>query len=230
MKNRTIYIGLAIAVAAIILLSFLPWQTNNPDPIYNPNPETTTGTPTGTTTGGPTNPAIKSGNFNQATTLKLAETVTFPDNLAVKLLQVNDSRCKTGQTCVWQGELAAVLYASGGKFPTAREINLGTVNNQSAVISGYSFKVKSMTEDSITFEVAKESAAVVGACYIGGCSSQICSDQKDIASTCEYREEYACYKSAKCERQPSGECGWTQTTQLTQCISKARSSGGEIVY
>lgn len=63
-----------------------------------------------------------------------------------------------------------------------------------------------------------------GACYVGGCSSQICSDRvDDVASTCEWREEYACYRSAVCERQVSGECGWTKTDALTQCLAEAVS-------
>jgi hypothetical protein len=58
-----------------------------------------------------------------------------------------------------------------------------------------------------------------GSCYVGGCSGQICSDQEGAISTCEYREEYACYKSARCERQPDGECGWTQTPTLFACLN-----------
>ncbi len=60
---------------------------------------------------------------------------------------------------------------------------------------------------------------VQGKCYIGGCSAQICSDQPDMASTCEYREQYACYKqNSTCERQSNGACGWTQTPALKACI------------
>lgn len=60
--------------------------------------------------------------------------------------------------------------------------------------------------------------SVSGGCFIGGCSSQICSDQEGMMSTCEYKEEYACYKTAKCERQTSGQCGWTQTAELAACL------------
>lgn len=59
-------------------------------------------------------------------------------------------------------------------------------------------------------------------CYIGGCSSQICSDQKDMVSTCEWTESYACYKTATCERQASGQCGWTETTELRSCLDVAQ--------
>lgn len=59
-----------------------------------------------------------------------------------------------------------------------------------------------------------------GACYVGGCSAQICSDQQGIASTCEYREVYSCFKTAKCERQSTGVCGWTPTQELNSCIQR----------
>lgn len=64
------------------------------------------------------------------------------------------------------------------------------------------------------------SPVAAGKCYVGGCSAQVCSDQEGIASTCEYREEYACYKTAKCERQTSGECGWTESPELMACLDK----------
>ncbi len=73
---------------------------------------------------------------------------------------------------------------------------------------------------------------VVGAgCAVGGCSSQLCVDASrgDVASTCEYSEVYACYQTARCEKQTSGQCGWTQTTELSQCVvSKGGSLGLEV--
>lgn len=59
---------------------------------------------------------------------------------------------------------------------------------------------------------------VAKACVISGCSGQICAEE-EMVTTCEYREEYACYKSAKCERQTNGACGWTDTSVLRACLS-----------
>lgn len=56
-----------------------------------------------------------------------------------------------------------------------------------------------------------------GGCRRTGCSGQICSDE-DVITTCEWREEYACYRSASCERQADGECGWTMTDELRMCL------------
>lgn len=57
-------------------------------------------------------------------------------------------------------------------------------------------------------------------CFVGGCSGQICSDREGIISTCEWREEYACYQQATCERQADGACGWTQTAELQACLGE----------
>ncbi len=62
-----------------------------------------------------------------------------------------------------------------------------------------------------------------GTCYKGGCSGQLCTDNPDIVSTCEYREEYACYQSAVCERQSNGQCGWTETPALQMCLRNTDS-------
>lgn len=59
--------------------------------------------------------------------------------------------------------------------------------------------------------------AALGACVKTGCSGQICADQ-DRFSTCEFRPEYACYRTATCERQADGACGFTKTAALTSCL------------
>jgi eight-cysteine-cluster-containing protein len=58
-------------------------------------------------------------------------------------------------------------------------------------------------------------------CNIGGCSGTICSNLPpgDIISTCEWREDYECYKYAVCEIQDNGKCGWTQTPQSQECFN-----------
>ena len=62
---------------------------------------------------------------------------------------------------------------------------------------------------------------VAKSCVISGCSSQICGEE-EMMSTCEFREEYACYRKAACERQTSGKCGWTDTAELRACIDSTR--------
>jgi len=56
-------------------------------------------------------------------------------------------------------------------------------------------------------------------CMKTGCSGQVCSD-KEVITTCEYRAEYECYKKATCERQATGDCGFTQTPELVSCLRR----------
>lgn len=61
-------------------------------------------------------------------------------------------------------------------------------------------------------------------CKLGGCSNELCQNESDepIASACIYKTSYACYKTARCEKQASGKCGWTQTTQLSTCLNNSK--------
>jgi eight-cysteine-cluster-containing protein len=69
--------------------------------------------------------------------------------------------------------------------------------------------------------VAAATGCVSGqdSCYIGGCSSQVCSDRNDIVTTCEWLDVYECYRSARCEQQSDGACGWTPTQELNACLA-----------
>lgn len=59
-------------------------------------------------------------------------------------------------------------------------------------------------------------------CYVEGCSSEICSDKPDAVSACLWTEAFACYKTARCERQQNGQCGWTQTLELKTCLDSVK--------
>ncbi|HVJ92368.1 MAG TPA: hypothetical protein VM580_21355 [Labilithrix sp.] len=55
-------------------------------------------------------------------------------------------------------------------------------------------------------------------CKRTGCSGHVCADH-DVVTTCIYKPEYACYQEATCERQADGQCGFTQTDELTSCLA-----------
>lgn len=77
----------------------------------------------------------------------------------------------------------------------------------------------------IPVNVEKQSAdttRATKACVVTGCSGQVCGDEQ-MMTTCEYRAEYACYKTARCERQPTGKCGWTETKELLSCLNQTRN-------
>lgn len=67
-----------------------------------------------------------------------------------------------------------------------------------------------------------EKAKPLSQCVVTGCSSHICAEEP-MFTTCEYKWEYACYKSAVCERQASGECAWTESRELSICLQDART-------
>jgi hypothetical protein len=64
------------------------------------------------------------------------------------------------------------------------------------------------------------------ACVVGGCSGQLCTDATEgpAVSNCMYSPEYACYKTAKCERQATGQCGWTETPALAACLAQPKTA------
>jgi len=75
------------------------------------------------------------------------------------------------------------------------------------------------------------SPAPAGGCARAGCSAQLCVEAEKAASiitTCEFRPEYACYDNATCERQPTGECGWTQTNELQQCLQTSNRPQADV--
>jgi eight-cysteine-cluster-containing protein len=55
-------------------------------------------------------------------------------------------------------------------------------------------------------------------CQARGCSGTVCANVDSI-TTCEWRPEYQCYRSATCEAQANGQCGWTDTAALRSCLA-----------
>ncbi len=71
--------------------------------------------------------------------------------------------------------------------------------------------------------VQPDGSQASGGCVITGCSAQVCAEE-EVITTCEFRPEYACYTNAVCEKQQNGQCGWTQSAALAQCLRDARNS------
>lgn len=96
--------------------------------------------------------------FNESLTLRVGESAVFEDGLITTVKAIEDSRCPVGATCVWQGELAAVLQLSGGSLAGAQEARLGSVQ-QSAVslaIAPYSLSLVSLDEAELVLRVDVE--------------------------------------------------------------------------
>ncbi len=170
--------------------------------------------------------------------VRLNERLVYPDG-SIKILSVDeDSRCATGVQCIWAGTVKTSLeYSENGIIKKgtlelnksitrgSEKITLVSVSPSPTVgkkisDSDYVFTIDVVKSLSVKIPV-KNNATASGGCFIGGCSAQICSDQEGVASNCEYRESYACYKTAKCERQQNGQCGWTETSELKMCLANA---------
>lgn len=59
-------------------------------------------------------------------------------------------------------------------------------------------------------------------CFQTGCSGQICAAE-DVITTCEYREEYACYQDAAITTCgcTGGQCGFAASEELAACLEAA---------
>lgn len=58
-------------------------------------------------------------------------------------------------------------------------------------------------------------------CIKAGCSGQLCIEERNSSkigiTTCEWKESYKCFKYETCERQKSGQCGFTSTKESKKC-------------
>lgn len=92
--------------------------------------------------------------FGEDLHLSVGETTTLADGLSITLSKINDSRCKSGVQCIWQGELGVELVVTGGGFgDNLQSINLGTVRSPAVGEGGYTFTLKSATERGATIVV-----------------------------------------------------------------------------
>jgi eight-cysteine-cluster-containing protein len=64
-------------------------------------------------------------------------------------------------------------------------------------------------------------------CVKTGCSGTVCAAEgHEVVTTCEFKPEYACYQTATCAKQADGQCGWTQTPDLTACLANPPPAAG----
>ncbi len=63
-----------------------------------------------------------------------------------------------------------------------------------------------------------------GDCSVSGCSGQICGkndDVKDMVTTCEFLEEYACLKETSCSC-IKDKCQWEKNNKYLNCLDKLK--------
>ncbi len=241
-KKNWILLGLVTAVLFGFVFSFSRFNKEsvyiNPPVISDGNPQyaTTTNTATSGAAVAPTPAAPPKFLAYGNVTVRTGERAQFTHLSIEPLRAFDESRCPTGVTCIWAGTLKAEVRIVSGMGTSTQIVELGnsisTKNETITFVAAtpYPKEGKSITEGEyqLTFGVVRRpSGAAVpppppptpAACYTGGCSSEVCSDSPDVASNCMFRPEFACYKNTKCERQASGQCGWTETALLRACLS-----------
>ena len=67
-------------------------------------------------------------------------------------------------------------------------------------------------------------------CIKEGCSGTMCQTKntEQVMTTCEWKEEYACYKQIACGC-INNKCAWDKTEEFDTCIEEARKSGEEVI-
>jgi hypothetical protein len=221
-KYIWLIVGLAVIAVLVIYLQAKPVSEGTP-------PSSTSTNPTATTT-----PVVSNTLPYGEVTLSLNESAHFADITLTPTSVVEDSRCPMGVYCIQAGTVRVQVKIHSTSGTTTSTIGL----DKSSVISGTSITLSKVAppkaqqkpiKDSdyqFTFDVKKAttaSPAPASGCYVGGCSGEICSSDPNTVSACLYQESYACYKTAICEKQTSGQCGWTQTASLKMCLANANS-------
>ena len=164
-------------------------------------------------------------------TLKLGQLAEFK-NISIKIISIEeDSRCPSDVQCIQAGTVRVKAEVKSGMGTSVSILKLGQVfTTEGEVITLTSVTpnkksqvIVSPKDYRFVVNVVPQGTAIKpgqgSGCYVGGCSAQLCTDRPDAVSTCEYNEKYACYKTATCERQVSGECGWTRSIELNSCLA-----------
>ncbi len=160
-----------------------------------------------------------------------------------------DSRCPIDVQCIQAGQVVVIFEITDYMAETTYSVEVAegesfTVSELRASDSKVLSLDKVLPERSLDSDIADSdyrvqisvssvdnvppSESADKQCVKAGCSSQLCVSNDEAQSgggvtTCEYREEYSCYAAATCEVQSSGECGFTPTAELQQCIADANS-------
>jgi len=131
-----------------------------------------------------------------------------PSQRKIAGVDLNDARA--GQTTLEQAQTG--LTSSEGIIVAGGHSTVTGPAGQGLMLKASQFYLR---------QPSKRAEAGLKPCIRTGCSSQICSDH-DVITTCEYKPEYECYKKATCERQANGDCGFTKTKELTDCLARVR--------
>lgn len=238
-KKEFIFPGAILGVVLIIAIALLVSHPSKPTLIPSTGLEATTtasttaATPAAAHSGAPASrPHAGPTSYYPygSVTLALNQAAGFKDGVAIRPVAVTeDSRCPMGVMCIQAGTVRVSLKADINGAESVHAIELGksvTIGSDMVTLTSVSpvrqkDGAPAPSAYRFTFTVTHGGSAAVSSkpCYVGGCSSEVCSDAPGAVSTCIYREAYGCYKAATCERQQNGACGWTPSQELMMCLA-----------
>lgn len=100
--------------------------------------------------------------FDTDILLNTGEEALFADTLRIMLREINDSRCKEGVQCVWEGELSAVFEIDGGLYGRETvELQLGTKQNTTSSRNDYTIMLVAAETANVTIQVTRDTVAPV---------------------------------------------------------------------
>ncbi len=77
-------------------------------------------------------------------------------------------------------------------------------------------------EEPIEEPIAKE-------CFIGGCSRELCTDDPEAISTCEFLPGMECLVEEMSCESVAGECAWVLSEEAARCFMNVLEEQGEEV-
>jgi hypothetical protein len=226
-KKEFIFPGVILGLVLIIAAGLLLTQGRETTPPLSTS-DTASSTVATTTANATTTPPSAPAHYYPygSVTLSLNQPAGFKSGVSIRPISViTDSRCPAGVYCIQAGTVSISLKTTSSGTSATHTMSVGdyiTVDGTTITFTSVQpMKTKnpiSASQYRFTFTVEPTTSAQ-GPCYVGGCSSELCTDTKNQVSACLYSPSYACYRTATCERQPDGKCGWTQTPALSKCLA-----------
>ena len=143
-------------------------------------------------------------------TLRLGQIATFKDLSMRPIAIEEDSRCPNDVQCIQAGTVRVKVSVTTGGRSRVSILKLGEIvaaDNETILLAHVLPEQNSkITETDADYQLQftvlpqepKVTPSVLGKCFIGGCSGQLCTERPDAISTCEYNAAYACYQSGVC--------------------------------
>jgi hypothetical protein len=190
-QNTATITIIAVCILALIVGVTAFWGRNNSKNVNTPDVTATT-TPTGSVDS-------RVLPYGELSDVSLKDILVFAD-FSLTLTKVeSDSRCPANANCVWagtttvRGEFVDATGTSTKIIELGKTSTFGSVTVTLTEVAPQSITTQTIADSEYRFTLSvqkKSTATTAGKCYVGGCSSEVCSAEPDVASNCIYRRIY----------------------------------------